>query len=187
MAKVAQFFFRGILVVLPLTSTISLFVVVVRWVDRLVALDVPGLGLLIVVGAVTGVGMLASFFLTRRIFLWIEKLMGRLPLLSILYGAARDLVGAFVGDKRKFDKPVLVLLNKSDEVYKIGFVTDSNLASFDLEDYVSVYLPHSYNFSGNHFVVPSRNIRPLNISGTDAMRYVVSGGVSAGQETATPQ
>lgn len=178
MNKLLQFFLRGLLVVLPLSITIYLLVVSIRWIDRLLEIDIPGLGFLIVVGATTFVGVMTSFLFTSRFFNYMEGFLKRLPFINILYSSIKDLVGAFVGDKKKFNQPVLVLLNKVEEIYKMGFITEKDLNRLDLPGHVSVYLPHSYNFSGNHFIVLASNVRKLEMSGTDAMKYIVSGGVS---------
>ncbi|MDL5048794.1 hypothetical protein QQ054_22535 [Oscillatoria amoena NRMC-F 0135] len=47
-----------------------------------------------------------------------------------------------------------------------------------LNDMIAVYVPQSYTMAGDHFVVPKENIRPLNVSGAVAMKFIVSGGVS---------
>ena len=104
--------------------------------------------------------------------------MNRIPLVKIIYSTVKDLLGAVVGDKRKFNKPVLVRINKENDLHQIGFVTQSDLAELGLQDMVVVYIPHSYAISGYHYFVPKENIKPLKVSGPDAMKFIVSGGVS---------
>jgi uncharacterized membrane protein len=90
----------------------------------------------------------------------------------------KDLLGAFVGDKKKFNKPVLVRINKDNSLYQIGFITQPDLSDLGLNDMVVVYFPHSYAFSGFHYLVPRENIQPLDIPGATAMKFIVSGGIS---------
>ena len=105
--------------------------------------------------------------------------MIRLPLVKIIYTALQDLFSAFVSDKKKFDKPVMVIVNKTSGLKKFGFITQEDLSQFGLKDEVAVYLPHSYNFSGNLFVAPRENVILLdNISSSDTMKFIVSGGVT---------
>lgn len=104
--------------------------------------------------------------------------MNKIPLIKLIYATVKDLLGAFVGDKKKFNKPVLVRINKDNSLYQIGFITQSDLSDLGLNDMVVVYFPHSYAFSGYHYFVPKENIKPLNISGPTAMKFIVSGGVS---------
>jgi uncharacterized membrane protein len=91
-------------------------------------------------------------------------------------------MSAFVGDKKKFNKPVLVRINKDNELYQIGFITQSDLSDLGLNDMVVVYFPHSYAFSGYHYFVPKESVKPLNVHGTAAMKFIVSGGVSGFKE-----
>jgi uncharacterized membrane protein len=109
-------------------------------------------------------------------------LINRIPFIKLIYSSIKDLIGAFVGDKRKFDKPVLVTINKENTLHQIGFVTQKTYPELGLADMVAVYFPHSYAFSGNHFLVPKESIKPLNISGPVAMKFIVSGGISGFKE-----
>ena len=81
-----------------------------------------------------------------------------------------------MGEKKKFNKPVLVKVEAS--LYKPGFVTNEDLKNVGLNGKVSVYLPHSYNFSGNVFITEKKNIIPLKNSSSEVMKYIVSGGIS---------
>ena len=172
------YFFRGLLFVAPIALTIYIITIVITWLDNLIPVDIPGLGLVIILGAITMIGYLATFFITRPLFQWMEKYLSKIPFAKIIYTSIKDLIGAFVGDKKKFDSPVLITLNEEKTLYKVGFITQEDMANLDLPGLVSVYLPHSYNFSGNHFLVAKETIQPLNMNGTDAMKFVVSGGVS---------
>jgi len=108
--------------------------------------------------------------------------MNKIPLVKLIYSAVKDLLGAFVGDKKKFNKPVLVRMNKENNLYQIGFITQSDLSDIGLTDMVVVYFPHSYAFSGYHYFVPKESIKPLDIPGPTAMKFIVSGGVSGLRE-----
>jgi uncharacterized membrane protein len=101
----------------------------------------------------------------------------------LIYSAVKDLLGAFVGDKKKFTKPVLVRINEQNNLYQIGFVTQNDLSDLGLNEMVVVYFPHSYAFSGFHYFVPKTSIKPLDIPGPVAMKFIVSGGVSGFRES----
>ncbi len=176
--RLIAYFFRGLLVVVPLALTIYIIFQILDWLDGLIPVQFPGLGLLIIVSAITLLGYLASFFITKPIFELFDKYVTRIPLVNILYSSIKDLIGAFVGDHKKFNVPVTVALDSSKEVLKVGFITREDLDCIDLPGYISVYLPHSYNFSGNHFIVEKSRVNPLHMNSSDAMKFVVSGGVS---------
>lgn len=172
------YFFRGLLFVVPFTLTIYIIYQSLDWVDSLIPVDIPGLGLLVIISAITFLGFVASFFITRPIFEYFEKSLIRIPIVNIMYTSIKDLIGAFVGDQKKFNVPVLVQMDEKGTLLKIGFITQKDLQNIKLPGFTSVYLPHSYAWSGNQFIVDTRYVKHLNMSATAAMKFVVSGGVS---------
>lgn len=180
--RILTYFFRGLLFVVPLALTIYIIYETLEWLDGLIPVNIPGLGLIIIIINITFLGYLASFFITRPFFDQVEKYLIKIPLVNIIYTSIKDLIAAFVGEQKKFNIPVTVALNQEQTVLKVGFITRDDLAEIGLPGYMSVYLPHSYNFSGNHFLVDKSLVRPLHMNGTSAMKFVVSGGVSGLEE-----
>jgi uncharacterized membrane protein len=135
------------------------------------------LGIFTVFFGIALIGYIFSRAFTQPIVSYFEKLLTRLPLIKIIYTSLKELTEAFVGDKKKFNKPVLVDLGPT-EIKRVGFITQKDLSKLGLESMVAVYCPHSYNFSGNLFLVPRKNVSPLHINSTDVMKYIVSGGVT---------
>lgn len=176
--KFLRYFFSGTLFIVPLTATAYFIYVSFSWLDSLLNLPYPGLGFVIILVAITAFGYLTSNLAFQTLSMWFDHGMNKIPLVKLIYSSLKDLLNAFVGDKKKFNKPVLVKINKENELYQIGFITQGDLSSLGLQEMVSVYLPHSYAFSGIHYIVPKEHIKPLNISGPTAMKYIVSGGVS---------
>src|SRR4029077_3623617 len=126
----------------------------------------------------TFVGFLASNFATRWMFLALEELLEHTPLVKLVYTSLKDIVGAFVGEKKKFNRPVLVALTEGSDVATIGFVTRSGLAELGLADHVAVYVPQAYNIGGNVVVVPGRRVTPLDADPAKVMTFIVSGGIT---------
>lgn len=137
-----------------------------------------GIGVLMIIPSLALIGYLISNYLAKKVLDVLENFMKRIPLIGFLYMSLKDLLAAIVGDDRKFDKPVLVKLSKESNIKKLGFVTQSDLSALNLEGNVAVYLPHSYNFSGNVFIVTTDCITPLEANGTDVYKFIVSGGVT---------
>lgn len=175
---VPKYFLRGLLLVVPLALTLYIIVISIRWLDGLIPFTVPGLGLLIILGSITIFGYLGSTFLAQPVFRFFENIMVRLPLVRIIYTSLRDLVSAFVGDHKKFNKPVIVDLFPDGAMKRVGFVTRENTDFLGANGYVAVYFPHSYNISGNLILVPREQVQPVDLSSTEIMKFVVSGGVS---------
>ncbi len=180
--KIIRYFFSGMLFIVPLVATISFFFVSFQWLDGLLNLPYPGVGVAIILVVITVFGYLTSNFAFKTVEEWLDHLINRIPFVKLIYSSVKDLIGAFVGDKRKFDKAVLVEINKENKLYQIGFITQADLSELGLNEMVSVYLPHSYAISGIHYVVPREKVTLLNVSGTIAMKYIVSGGVSGFKE-----
>ncbi len=176
----ASYFFQGILLIAPVLLTFYVIYWIIAFIDSLVPAPIPGLGLLIFLVAVTIIGFLSNNFLIRPLFERAEGIITRLPLANIIYTSLKDLFSAFVSEKKKFDQPVLVVFNKQSGLKKMGFITQEDVSDLGLEGHAAVYFPHSYNFSGNLYIVPKENIIPLpNLSATEAMKFIVSGGVTA--------
>jgi len=176
--RILRYFFSGTLFIVPLLATAYFIYISFTWLDERLNLPYPGLGFLIVFSVITLIGYLSTNYIFKTMGSWFDRGMNRIPLVKIIYSTVKDLLSAVVGDKRKFNKPVLVRINKENELHQIGFVTQSDLAELGLRDMVVVYIPHSYAISGYHYFVPKENITPLKISGPTAMKFIVSGGVS---------
>ena len=175
--RVFGYFLRGLLFVVPFFLTLYIIVIAVQFLDNIIPVNVPGLGIIVMFLLVTLVGYLTSIFITKSIFEELEKLVFKIPLVNILYTSIKDLMSAFVGDKKKFNTPIIVKL--SEGMSRLGFMTQDDLKVLGEEDLVAVYFPHSYNFSGNLYMVPKSNVRILeNVNSTEIMKFIVSGGVS---------
>ena len=173
-----KYFIRGLLLVAPVGLTIYIITIMVQWTDSLLPIDIPGVGLLTVLVATTGIGYLANTIIARPFFDIVGSMIKKVPIVNFIYSSINDLVTAFVGDKKKFDTPVLVPFDDKDILYKPGFITHKDLEEIGLPGKVTVYLPHSYNFSGNVFIVDKSRLIPLSGRNTEIMKYIVSGGVS---------
>ncbi|MEG1573365.1 MAG: DUF502 domain-containing protein, partial [Bacteroidales bacterium] len=111
---------------------------------------------------------------------WLDSQIVKLPFIKLIYTSIKDLMSAFVGKKKKFTEAVMVKASKESDLYKLGFITQTDLAFLGLsEKMVAVYLPHSYAFSGNLWLVPAENITPVQANAADVMKFIVSGGVAA--------
>lgn len=175
--RILGYFLRGLLFVVPFFLTAYIILIAVQFLDNIIPIDVPGLGILIMLVIVTSVGYLTGLFITKSLFDELERLVFKIPLVNILYTSIKDLMSAFVGDKKKFNHPIIVKL--SDNMFRLGFMTQEDLTVLEEADLVSVYFPHSYNFSGNLYLVPKSNVRRLkNVNSTEVMKFIVSGGVS---------
>lgn len=185
-----NYMIKGLLIVLPIA--LSIFVVVwgVTTVDSWLNLNnilgvdpntgasrnIPGLGLAMVLSIILIAGVFVTYFVTEPMYNWFHRVLDKIPLLKFIYSSIKDLTEAFVGDEKKFSYPVLV--DAEGGLKRIGFLTQQDLAAINLPGEALVYFPFSYSFAGQVYVVPREKIKPLDMSAADAMKLVVSGGVS---------
>jgi uncharacterized membrane protein len=179
MKRLTRYFFEGLLVLIPLVATIYVIYAVFTKIDGIFKFSIPGMGVLVTLLVITIVGFVSSNFITSRLVRLVEKIFTKLPLVKMIYTSIKDLIGAFVGDKKSFDKPVLVTIAPGCSIQAIGFITRDSLENIGCADKVAVYLPQSYNFAGNLIVVPKDQVTPLSVESGDLMAFIVSGGVSA--------
>ena len=176
--RLVAYFFRGLVLLAPLAVTIYVSVLLFQTVDGWLGLSIPGVGFVATLLLITLVGFLGSNLLTRGVVSVFDGLLSKLPFVSLVYGSTRDLVKAFVGEKRRFDKPVLVELFPGGHAHVLGFVTQESLAQLGRESMVSVYVPQSYHWAGQVFVFPAKIVQRLDASSAAVMAFIVSGGVT---------
>ena len=197
----AQWFSQGVVVLAPIGVTIWVIVSLFNWVDNFLPNllnflfpvqfasvngqipKVTGLGFIVALTLVVLVGWLSSLFFVERLVAVFDKILEKTPGVKIIYSVVKDFLEAFAGNKKKFDQPVLVNVD-ANEVWRVGFITQQNTEHFGLKDYVTVYVPHSYAISGITYIVPPERIKklPKGVHAAEAMKYVVSGGVTTVEE-----
>lgn len=184
MKKILTDFFHGLVYIVPIAVTVYVVVSMVRLADSLfpgiaIVDRIPGLGLVLVLVIITLVGWLGGKVLTPSMVSLFEQTMSRIPFIKLVYTSVRDLMKAFVGEKRKFDRPVVVALDAAGLNNRLGFVTQDDLSALGLGGMVAVYAPYPYSVMGDLIVVPASQVRPLEgVNSAELMKLIVSGGVS---------
>jgi uncharacterized membrane protein len=176
--QIVRYFVRGCLALAPLALTAYIIYLIFAFADQLLPFGIPGLGIAVAVLLITLVGFLTSNVIGGAILAVAERVLTRVPLVRLIYGSLKDLIGAFVGDRRSFNQPVSVALTPDGEVRTLGFITRDTLGGLGLAGQVAVYLPQSYNFAGNLIIVPRERVQAVHASGAEVMTFIVSGGVS---------
>lgn len=193
--KLFQYFLQGLIILAPIIITIYAVTALFNFIDNIlpdllgrmfphwVDADghpnrIPGIGFVIVILTVVIVGYISSSFIVGRMVDLFDKVLERTPGIKIIYSTLKDFFEAFAGNKRKFDKAVLVSVQDRD-VWQVGFITQQELKQFGLEEYVAVYVPKSYAFAGQLYFVRRERVKTLtDISSADAMKFAISGGVT---------
>jgi uncharacterized membrane protein len=187
MKRIVGYFLQGLIIVVPVALTFWLlggvFLAIDQGVRQLLGRVVPGaalpgVGMLAMLTLITLIGFLGSHFFTRRLMQAFGHLMERVPVVKMLYGALKDLLNAFVGPERRFDRPVTVAVSAGTGLRALGFVTRDSLDNLGLTDDVAVYFPQSYNFAGQVLIVPRQAVTPLPAASAEVMTFILSGGIS---------
>ena len=182
MRRLIQFFVRGLVITTPLALTLWICWWAVTSLDSLLPLGFPGAGLLLTIAVITAVGALASNFITRGVLAEVERLLEGVPFVRLVYTSTKDLINAFVGERRRFNRPVRVRLDDAGVVWYLGFVTADSLEHLRMPRHVAVYMPWSYSFAGRLVLVPADHVEPLVADAADMLAFIVSGGVSRSAE-----
>ncbi|MEY3208236.1 MAG: hypothetical protein RL064_267 [Bacteroidota bacterium] len=200
-SSLAQLFFQGVILLAPIGVTVWVVVSLFNWVDNFLpnvlnllfpqqfaAVNgqipkVTGLGFIVAITLVLVVGWLSNLFVVEKLINIFDKVLEKTPGVKIIYSSVKDFLEAFAGNKKKFDQPVLVNVDAPD-VWRMGFITQENTELFGMKEYLTVYVPHSYAISGITYVVPLSKIKrlPKGVGAAEAMKYVVTGGLTAFDE-----
>ena len=185
--RIIQYFLQGLLILGPVSITIYFIYEIFDRIDSILrpAINIPGLGFVLIICFIIVTGYLSSFFVMGRILSILDKFLERTPGIKLFYSFIRDFFEAFAGNKKKFTNNVMANVDDKD-VWRVGFITQEDMSSFGMKDYVAVYLPMAYSVAGNVYIVPKERVRPIpNIGATQSMKFAVSGGVTdtAGNES----
>lgn len=178
--RLIQYVLNGLLISLPIIMTGYVIYKMFTWLDSILPIEhrYPGMGILMLLLVLAVLGYLGAKFINDTIKFWFNKFLDRIPLIKTIYKSITDLLGAFVGQKKAFNQPVLVKLSGANDLEAIGFITDEDLQELgSIKEKVGVYFPMSYSFSGHLLIVPVKNVKPIDKNAVDVMKYIVSGGV----------
>ena len=195
-----SYFIQGLIILAPIAITIFAVTALFNFIDGILPnlvqqifpnlvgthedgtpRRIPGLGFIVVIIIVLLVGYMSSF-LAGGVLNVFGRFLEKLPGIKIIYTTVKDFFEAFAGDKKKFNRPVLVNV-LADNVWQIGFVTQKELGEFGMQDHVAVYVPFSYSIAGQLFFLPVNKVKLVdNISSTEAMKFAISGGVTHVEE-----
>ncbi len=176
--RLLNYFLRGLLISIPVAATGTIIVWLFETIDGLLGKDhVPGLGIVIILSIILLIGWIGSSYIVQPILNWFDEWLEKTPGIKFLYSSVKDIMEAFVGEKKKFSEPVIVEL-AADGVYKVGFITQKELKNIGLEGFSAVYFPKSYGFVGDLYFVKNEKIKPLNANPTEVFKMIVSGGVT---------
>ena len=177
--KILHYFLQGVIILAPIAVTASALYWIFEKIDNILRpyIQIPGIGFIAILVGVFLIGWISNLFLMGRLIDIFNHWLERTPGVKFIYSSMRDFFEAFAGDKKKFDKPVLINID-APNVWRIGFLTNNNVHKWGLEEHVAVYVPYAYSLSGAVYMVPKDKVRTVNTSAGEAMKFAISGGVA---------
>ena len=176
-------FIQGLIIIGPFAITVWIIWSIIFSIDNIIpsiSEKFPGLIFFTVIFGTTFIGYFGNKFIIGRLIVdGIDYVLEHIPGIKFIYTSLKDVLGSFVGDKKKFNVPVWVKTNETPEIWRIGFLTQSDMSVVHLDQMVAVYLPHSYAVSGWVIITKYNNIKEVTgMSAAEAMKFAVSGGVA---------
>jgi len=154
-------------------------------------ITIPGVGFAAVVLIVLAVGAMATNLLARRVIKYSQRLFESIPLFNRMYVAVRDISDAFLGDRSKVFRQVVLVRFPHHDSYAVGFITAEDLPVIDAKvgrKTINVYVPTSPNPTGGFVLtVPTEDAMRLPISVEDGLKMVISGGSVLPESIRKPQ
>jgi len=177
--RFTSYFLKGLVLIVPIGITFYVVYKVFTFLDGLIPYEVPGVSIVVIVFGTALLGLIGTALIQTPLQSLFNRAIERIPLIKIIYTSVRDMLSAFVGNEKRFNKPVMIQVSREAEIFKLGFVTQKDLSYLGIKEGKSaVYLPHSFNFSGNLFIVDNDLITPIDAPSDEIMKFIVSGGIT---------
>lgn len=185
-----QLFFKGLIVILPITLTFYLLfhmsVQMETFFGDLLAkivgkeLYVPGLGIITTIAIVILVGFLVNNYFTGRFFHWFNSFLERVPLIKIIYNPLKDLMALIPGgSKGKENQRVVLVPLPGLGLKTLGLVTREELEEINNQELITVYIPLSYMLGGLTVLVPKDSVEKVDMPVDQALKLAVTAWIKA--------
>ena len=187
------YFLEGVIYIFPIVFTLFIIFWVINFIDSYIGNLLPektniilkysSIPIMIIIIIITG--FIGGKFVSTPIIIKAKNILHKIPIFGPVYSSIKDIISAFIGNKKKFNRPVMIRLYENSNIKIIGFITDDNLTIIKNKNAknktqnIAVYIPHSYAISGQLFIVPIDYIFIIDSKNpVDVMKYIVSGGIS---------
>jgi uncharacterized membrane protein len=186
MGKINQIFFKGLILVLPVTLTFYLLYLISVKIESLFKsvllfmlgkeLYIPGLGILVTFIFVFLVGLLVNNYITGRILNWFTSVLQKVPLIKAIYNPLKDLMGLIPGGNGSKTEPQRVVLVPMPGlgVEVLGFVTREELDELPDSNLVSVYIPLSYMLGGLTVLIERDKVKKVDMKVDQALKLAIT-------------
>lgn len=194
MGRLRAYFLAGVLVTAPIAITAYIAWYFISFIDNTVRplipagylpdsylpFSVPGLGLLVVILALTLIGAFAAGYVGRLLLRAGEGVVARMPVVRSVYGALKQIFETVLAKKSNAFREVVMVEYPRHGLWSLGFITGTahpEMQKVSAEEMVHVFIPCAPPTAGYLIVAPRREVVVLNMSVEDGLKLVVSGGI----------
>lgn len=194
MKHIKAYFITGFLVAVPLYITVYVLTLIVGFMDNVfnilppvlrpntyLTVHIPGLGILFTIAGIFIIGLLTQNLIGKRLLGYAEKLLGRIPVVSIVYNGTKQFMETFFAKENQGLRKVVLVEFPRKGVYSIGFVTSKTRGEVKdktEEGTVNVFLPTTPNpTSGFYMIFTESDVVPLEMKVEDAFKVIMTGGL----------
>lgn len=189
--NIQKIFFTGLIAALPIVATVSLVIWLVTSLESLLGsmlrhvlaegAYVPGMGLAVGIVGVFLIGLAMQAWLGRELLKLGEKLLHRMPFVSQVFGAVKEIVSYVSGSEQPRADAVVVVRIGEPPVRMLGLITRDELdflPEHARDGQVAVFLPWSYQIGGFMVFVARSALEPVDITPQEALRLSLTAGVT---------
>ena len=194
-ARFRRYFLAGILVTSPILITVYVTWLIVTFVDTQVAgmlpesLDftkklphqIPGLGLIISIIAITFIGAITPGFIGRTLLKSGERVLNKMPVVRSIYGAIKQIMETVMSTNSDSFREVVLVEYPRKGIWVIGFVTGETkgeVQSLTKDKVINIFVPTTPNpTSGFLLFIPQKDLVYMDMKVEDAVKMVISGGI----------
>lgn len=185
-----RYLVTGVLVLAPISISLSLLLWLGGWVDRLLlplafavfGRDIPGLGLATATFLTLCVGWLGSNIIGKQVVEVLEDLLLHVPVFSWVYRTVKQLAEVFSPASAAAFRSVVMVEYPREGVYQLGFATGTVTPLADAEPLTSVYIPTNHLYIGDVILVPSAKVKETTMSLQQGVQFFLSAGATSGQK-----
>ena len=188
-----RYLIAGVLVWLPILATVWVVTFILHLMDltlkvlppafrpeALVGFSLPGLGAVFALIVLLLTGLLVTNLIGRRLIVWGEELLNRIPVVRTVYGGVKSFAESVFSQSNAFRKVVMVEYPRAG-AWSIGFLTAEDVPEVSEklhEPHVAVYISSALNATAGYLViVPRRAVVELDMSVDAAMKMIITCGV----------
>ena len=188
-----RYLVAGVLVWLPILATVWVVTFMLHLMDltlkvlppalrpeALVGFSLPGLGAVFALIVLLLTGLLVTNLIGRRLIVWGEELLNRIPVVGSVYGGVKSFAESVFSQSNAFRKVVMVEYPRAG-AWSIGFLTAEDVPEVSErlhEPHVAVYISSALNATAGYLViVPRRAVVELDLSVDAAMKMIITCGV----------